>query len=134
MSNQLDSGHGHDPHDHGGASDQIAFGKVIAVGVVSLAIFAVATVWAGIILKRETEQLDKERGVAKGLVGHPAEIGIVDQVPFVSDHRLEAWQKEKADRLHSYGWVDRARGIAHIPIEKAMDMVADGASPPGAPK
>jgi hypothetical protein len=133
------TGHGHDPHGHGhgdGGGDSIAFGKVIAVGVASLAIFALATVWAAVILKRETSQLEKDRGTATPMTRaeHPAEIGIVDQVPFISDHRIDVWRKDNTARLNSYGWVDRARGIAHIPIDKAMEMVANGASPPGAPK
>lgn len=27
-------------------------------------------------------------------------------------------------RLHSYGWVDQSQGIAHIPIERAMEILA----------
>jgi hypothetical protein len=32
---------------------------------------------------------------------------------------------EKRARLNSTGWVDRERGIAHIPIEQAMNDVAN---------
>ena len=60
------------------------------------------------------------------------EIGIVDQVPFEIDHRLELWRMERMGKLNGYGWVDKAKGIAHVPIEKAMDAVAAGALPPGA--
>lgn len=33
--------------------------------------------------------------------------------------------------LESYGWVDRERGIAHVPIEVAMEMVLREAPAPG---
>jgi hypothetical protein len=33
-------------------------------------------------------------------------------------------RKEKDARLRSFGWVDRAQGVAHIPIEDAMDLLA----------
>lgn len=33
---------------------------------------------------------------------------------------------EKRARLDSTGWVDRERGIAHIPIEQAMNDIATG--------
>jgi hypothetical protein len=59
-----------------------------------------------------------------------AEIGIVDQVPFEGDQRLQKWKTERALWLTSYGWVDRARGIAHMPIERAMDEIVAGAVPP----
>jgi hypothetical protein len=32
-------------------------------------------------------------------------------------------------KLHSYGWVDRNAGVVHIPIERAMDMVAEKGLP-----
>jgi protein SCO1/2 len=35
-----------------------------------------------------------------------------------------AYEREKNARLHSYGWIDRERGIAHIPIERAMELQA----------
>jgi len=33
-------------------------------------------------------------------------------------------------RLDSYGWSDEARGIAHIPIERAIDLVVEKGLPP----
>lgn len=37
-----------------------------------------------------------------------------------------AYFAEKEKQLHSYGWVDRRAGIAHIPIEAAMVLLAAG--------
>ncbi len=31
--------------------------------------------------------------------------------------------------LHSYGWVDKAKGVAHIPVEEAMDMTLEEGLP-----
>jgi hypothetical protein len=56
------------------------------------------------------------------------EIGIVDQVPFPIDQRLDRWRAHYKKALSSYGWVDRAKGIAHIPIDQAMERVV--ANPP----
>jgi hypothetical protein len=124
----------HDQHAHGG-EDEIAYGKVIGVGVVSLAIFALSILWAARILTRETERNEE----ATGVTHRPArveqeEIGIVDQVPFSVDKRLHRWKAEHAARLNGYGWVDRSKGIAHVPIEQAMEAVAGGALPAGAPR
>lgn len=44
-----------------------------------------------------------------------------------------AYFAEKEARLNSYGWVDRQAGIAHIPIDTAMDMLAARAAAPAAP-
>jgi len=126
-------------HDHGsgagsGADDQIDFKKVIAIGIVSLIVFALGTFWAVTILHRETARAHASTGASHApMIGQP-EIGIVDQVLFTGDHRLADWRAERAARLNGYGWVDRSKGIAHIPIDKAMDEIAAGALPEGAPK
>lgn len=36
---------------------------------------------------------------------------------------LRQYEKEQGQELHSYGWVDRKNGVAHIPIERAMDLL-----------
>jgi hypothetical protein len=127
------TGHDMKGSGDGGAhqsEDQIDFKKVLAVGLGSLVLFAACTVWAVIILRNETSRLENERGLgAKGASIGKEEIGIVDQVHFDSDDRLPRWQKERSDHLGSYGWVDRARGIVHIPIENAMEEVAAGRAP-----
>jgi hypothetical protein len=35
-----------------------------------------------------------------------------------------AFEREKLRRLESYGWVDRNARIVHVPIERAMQMLA----------
>jgi hypothetical protein len=127
---------GQHPHDSQGdnASDSVDYVKVIAVGVVSLIIFAIATYWAAIILRRETARVQAEAGKSRPVMVGRTEIGIVDQVPFSSDHRIEQWRAAHSAWMHGYGWVDRSKGIAHIPIETAMGQVVAGALPAGAPK
>jgi hypothetical protein len=46
--------------------------------------------------------------------------------------RLRAAQTEQ---LGSYGWVDRQKGLAHIPIDRAMELLAQHGWPgdPGGP-
>lgn len=43
-------------------------------------------------------------------------------------------QTAARERLENYGWVDRAHGVAHIPIGRAMDLVAHGAKPVPGPQ
>jgi hypothetical protein len=40
----------------------------------------------------------------------------------------DAVERAQIGRLESWGWVDRAHGIAHIPLRRAMQLVAAGAS------
>jgi hypothetical protein len=128
-------GAGHGP-DAGGAQDAVDYSKVVGVGVASLVIFALAIWWAAVIyhsVKNATEAKTGKSRPAETLT-MPAEIGIVDQVPFSTDHRLPKWRAERKAYLEGYGWVDRSKGIVHIPIDQALQQVASGASPAGAPK
>src|SRR5262245_30407396 len=124
----------HDPHGKQN-EDEVDYGKVIMVGVISLVIFAASTVWAAWLLHDETNRVTEAAGAsAKPAALGQKEIGIVDQVLFSTDRRLHNWRKEHDARLNGYGWVDRSKGIAHIPITRAMESIAAGALPPGAPK
>lgn len=40
------------------------------------------------------------------------------------EEEITALQREKRSRLESYGWIDRPGGLAHVPIERAMHMLA----------
>src|SRR5262245_48060943 len=107
---------------HGGAHsaaaeghDDVDYGKVVGVGVASLAIFAVSIWWAALILRGTTETVEARTGKARTFDMTRTEIGIVDQAPFVNDTRLAKWRKERKDHLETYGWVDRGKGIVRIP-------------------
>jgi hypothetical protein len=103
-------------------------GTIIVVGLISLALFAAGIAWAYTLLVRRQEVIR-----IGGVAGTPSklgqsEIGIVDQVLFETDHRLDDWKAANTRRLSTYGWSDRSKGLAHIPIEAAMQQVI--ASPP----
>mgnify|MGYP001828325521 CR=1 FL=1 len=38
---------------------------------------------------------------------------------------LEDYQREQADLLGNYDWVDQENGVVQIPIERAMELVAE---------
>ena len=41
--------------------------------------------------------------------------------PYQALRQLDA---EQLERLNSYGWVNQTKGVAHIPIQRAMEIVA----------
>jgi len=63
------------------------------------------------------------RGSITGVVPFVAAAprGTVEQELTV-EKRGEDLVASQRRRLSSYGWVDRGRGIAHIPIERAMEL------------
>jgi hypothetical protein len=107
----------------------IASGAIVWVGVVSMIVFvvgALAAVW----------QLDTTRRAANpdgpaalpAMAGQP-KIGLVEQRLFENANQGVAWKEQARRRLESYGWVDEAQGVAHIPIDQAMDLVEKGERP-----
>jgi hypothetical protein len=113
--------------------DRISTGKIVVVGVASLVIFFVASLASGLYLE--------SRRAASGPPRIPPEIGsskiaMVEQQLFERAGRGQRDREARRERLGSYGWVDRRAGIVHLPIERAMELVAGGARPapgPGAP-
>lgn len=60
----------------------------------------------------------------------PANLQVARATRLSSDpgDEIAAYNREKQSRLESYGWVDRQQGIAHVPIERAMQMLAEQGS------
>ena len=120
----------HAGHGHVG-SDEMNLKKIMIIGVLSLVVFAAGIVWAYFIMQGKVAEI-RRNGAPRAAteIGKP-EIGIVDQVLFSTDNRLDVWKAEHTKRLEGVGWIDKAKGIAHIPIDQAMARVV--ASPPDIP-
>ncbi len=46
---------------------------------------------------------------------------------------LAKFRAAEEAQLHSYGWVDQSAGLARIPIERAMDLIAERGLPTRGP-
>ena len=120
---------GHGPSHPSIDDDGIDIKKILLIGTASLGTFALSAVVAYFILRNDTNAYQaKGAPPPAALIGKP-EIGIIDTTEFDNDTRLDEWKKAKHKRLHSYGWVDKQKGLVHIPIDKAIDqVVADSAA------
>jgi len=126
----------HDRTAHPPTEDDRVDSRTVAlVGVGALVIFALASIAAGTYLHRRVASdtpppIPAEIGQTK--------IGLVEQRLFDGPLRGQGDRAARLERLRSYGWVDRAHGVAHIPIDVAMALVAAGVraaptDPPTAP-
>jgi hypothetical protein len=108
----------------------IAMGKVVAVGIISVLIFAVGSWWAYRIFERTTREMNPSgHAYIPAAIGQE-EINIVDQVPFelnrwVSRYDEEYVNEKGTGRLQTYGWTDRKTGTIRIPIDRAMDLIVE---------
>jgi hypothetical protein len=117
-------------HDVRSEDDRIDSRAIVGVGVASLVLFFLASL--------VTVSFFHQRMAARGPIAVPAEvgqskIGLVEQQQFGLVVRGERARARDLARLGSYGWVDRQAGVAHIPIEEAMRLVAAGVRPAPAP-
>jgi hypothetical protein len=49
--------------------------------------------------------------------------------PMFGPEELRRLRADAQARLSSYGWVDQSAGIAHIPIDRAIDIIAENGLP-----
>jgi hypothetical protein len=105
------------------AEEAIHWSKVLGVGIGALIAFTIA-VWITARFMQTRERMLQPNGPdpVPRQIGE-GEIGIVDQVPFDVARAAAQYRRERLERLGSWGWVDRKRGIVHMPVEKAMDAV-----------
>jgi hypothetical protein len=113
----------HLPPPEAQADEHIAGFKVVAIGVTALVVFGAATWWSSRILDRTARRLSPSGPLPVGKEIGKAEIGIVDQTPFETTRGAEHYRREQLQRLNGYGWVDPAKGIIHVPIEKAIEQI-----------
>lgn len=100
----------------------LPFGKIAVVSIVTLVTFAVFVVFTDRIRQRHNAETAGAVAPTPPQVGKP-EIGVVDQALFETERRAADERKARLERLSTYGWVDRERGLIHIPIERAMEQV-----------
>jgi hypothetical protein len=106
--------------------DEVRGPTLVRLGILAISVSILAVVASTALLGPEGKLGGgpAERVAQHGDVAPPT-IGLVEQTLIEHEERgLEERRAEEA-RLHAYGWVDRGRGIAHIPIERAMAVTVE---------
>jgi hypothetical protein len=121
----------HEPTDADlGAAERIIVGLVVLLGVAFLLMWLLF----GLFDRREDRldtpppplvQEQRERDTRQALERFPAPR--LQERP-VQDIRTYLESQERV--LNSYGWVDRQKGVVHIPIDRAMELIAERGLPP----
>ena len=129
-----------EPAGHGPAAEpnRVSTRTVARFGVVLVVLSAAAMLSMAALFKfleRGAERRDAAATQAAGL-GRPEER--LPPPPRLEVDGAGHWRDFRAaqvDRLSTYGWMDRGRGVVHIPIEKAMEQILErGVAPlPAAP-
>ena len=113
------------------AQQEMSWPWIIGVGVGSIAIFALATVWSTHILNATRAEMQPGGPPPIPKQVDQYEVGIVNLRVFALDQRAAQKRLQQMERLRSYGLVDREAGLAHIPIDEAMRMYLADQQPKG---
>jgi hypothetical protein len=125
------------PADYAPQDEALPFGLVAVVATITAVIFAIAVIWTARLMTNVEDEVRAQSGTPRSAVEIPnygeAEVGIVDQQNFALERRALEMRRAHVERLASYGWVNRAQGTIHIPIDEAMKRYAAQAAQAPAP-
>jgi hypothetical protein len=128
--------HGHGAHD---SADSVAAGHEVTdiplagttrVGMLTLAV--VATIMAvmyglwGLFESRLRQQDTPPPPMADSAFGK--RVPALPRLQSQPAPDLASYRKAQRDKLASYGWVDQGAGVARIPIDRAIELMAERAS------
>ena len=117
-----------EPH-HGVAAEPsgVETKVVVGFGVVLLVMGALAMVLMALLFKGFEGVADRRDEASVSAAGLQARQDLVPPAPRLQVYPVRHWKDFEAaesNRLSSYGWMDRSNGVVHIPIERAMDLIA----------
>ncbi len=133
--------HGHGPaHQANHEVTDIPLTGTTRVAILSLVIIAMIMaviygIW-GVLASRVRQQDTRPPPMADSAYGN--RLPAVPRLQSVPGTDLAAYRRAHQEKLASYGWVDKNAGIARIPIDRAIELMAERAStiaapPPAAP-
>jgi hypothetical protein len=98
----------------------------LALGIVIAAVIVHVGLWVLLAsLRREARQHDPRLSpLAETQPTPPA-----PRLQSAPSQDYRQFRREEDERLHSYGWVDREHKVVRIPIERAMELLAERGEP-----
>lgn len=135
--NQGHSGHGVE-YEHEDLGSRGVFGFMIGLAITGVIIYFIITSMYTFLDKYEQGQMSASSPLMKpedsAMIGarripmdYPETRFKDNGAPLLEiDERgqLHKFVMDQEKQLHSYGWVDEKAGVAHIPIDVAMDLIA----------
>lgn len=107
------------------SEDRIPGRPIIAAGVVVVMVSVLLVAWAWLIYHRESRLRSTPMTAPAAVSG--VTISDVRQTLILEERPGRRLVLQQRERLDSFGWIDREAGMVHIPIEAAMEQLAEGA-------
>ncbi|HET9767761.1 MAG TPA: hypothetical protein VFS60_12980 [Thermoanaerobaculia bacterium] len=110
------------PHESVEFDREIQYHQLIWMGVGLLVIAVISGVLVFFMLKGFVSWRAASGGPPPLVAPAPAAAG--PQLLARPEGELKQVRQQEKERLESYGWVDQTAGVAHIPVERAIEIVA----------
>lgn len=110
------------PHESVEFDREIQYHQLIWMGVGLLVIAVISGVLVFFMLKGFVSWRAASGGPPPLVAPAPAAAG--PRLLARPEGELKQVRQQEKERLESYGWVDQTAGVAHIPVERAIDLVA----------
>src|SRR2546428_5804188 len=109
-------------HGHEGRDVSVRPILLLGAGLVGLAAVVQVVLFfqMGGLWRARQKELPPPVPVAQALPSAPPE----PRLQIAPSVDLKAHRAAEDAQLHGYGWVDRKAGLVHIPIESALDLLA----------
>lgn len=141
--------HGHDPHTHGPINHETTdihldgVGK-ITIGFVVFMMLVVGAMYGAFQLfsgrdaagQRAVGPMVEQAEVSRpAIMSAPNEMEAMGRVPagpkLLTNEplALRGYRDAQEARLHSYGWVDKAGSVVHLPIARAIELTVERGLP-----
>ncbi len=116
--------------------DRVSTRIVLGFGILLTALGAVAAILIAVLfrgLERGSERKDAATVASEGIERPLDRLPPAPRLEVNGARNWRAFRSAEEKRLSTYGWMDRASGFVHIPIERAMDLIAERGVGPLAP-
>ena len=118
----------HNPHGVAAEPDRVPTKVVVALyGLLAIAAIVSAVLVLVLFRWLEGRAERKDRAtIAEAGLERPQDA--IPPAPRLQIHPVASWKAfrdAESARLETYGWMDRASGAVHVPVERAMEIVIE---------
>ncbi|HMI82719.1 MAG TPA: hypothetical protein VK550_01435 [Polyangiaceae bacterium] len=119
--------HGHDPQaPQQGFDEELDYKSIIrfVIGLIVVTLIVLAVAWAmSTAFKKADEAQDPPPSPLAEARADPIPPG--PRLQSAPPRDMDELRAQDRDALTTYGWVDQAGGVARIPVERAMSILAE---------
>jgi hypothetical protein len=117
--------------------DRVSSKVVLGFGALLAAIAVAAAILIWLLfhaMQRGANRRDAATVAAEGIQSPSGRLPPAPRLEVRGERYWRDFRSAEEQRLATYGWMDRSMGAVHLPIERAIDLIAErgvGPLPPG---